>query len=133
MNEAYRAPAVTETTEFPLAQDAYKPAKHERLKKLTNKVNKSDLLLKEILNAITTALASSKSHEHLLKAQYGNNVAIKAYWKRCGYEEQNPRGAIGKDPDTIRYQFEDVATYQVKCDKPLKPVRTKEFISNLFN
>ena len=123
MNTVHRSTQVEETTEIPLPADTYKPAQHDRVKNLNKKVNESDLLLKEILNSITTALGSTESHEHLHTAQYGNNVAIKAYWKRCGYEEQSPRGAVGKDPDTIRYQFEDVATYQVKCDKPLKPVK----------
>lgn len=122
MNTVHRSTQVEETTEIPLPADTYKPAQHDRVKNLNKKVNESDLLLKEILNSITTALGSTESHEHLHTAQYGNNVAIKAYWKRCGYEEQSPRGAVGKDPDTIRYQFEDVATYQVKCDKPLKPL-----------
>lgn len=102
--------------------DSYKQENAEHKKRLDEKVRKSDHLLRDILNSISSTLASSEANKHLATAQYGNDVAIKAYWKRCGYEEQGPRGAVGIDSDCIKFQFEDVATYQIKCEKPLKPV-----------
>lgn len=122
LNFADRAESINESTVFAEHKDSYKGSVESEKQNLSRKVKASDHLLRNILNSIVTGLGSVEECGHLRTAQYGNDVEIKAYWKRCGYGEQMPRGAIGIDPDTIRYQFEDVATYQIKCDKPLKPL-----------
>ncbi len=103
-------------------EDTYIPDLNKHENNLNLIIDKSDALLRNIFNSITTTLATNESNNHLINAQYGNNVNIKAYWKRCGFEDIKPRGAVHPDTDTIRFQFEDIATYQIKCDKPLKPV-----------
>ena len=57
-----------------------------------------------------------------MNAQYGTNVAVKAYWKRCGFGPQKPKGLDFDDKDSIKFQFDDVASYQIKCDMPLAPI-----------
>jgi hypothetical protein len=109
----------------PKHPDSYQPEKIISEEKLNAKINKSDSLIKDILNTITTIL--STKYDHLSTAQYGQGVNIKSYWKRCGFKDQKPRGAILPDTDSIHFQFEDVATYQIKCDKPLKPVTKHNF------
>lgn len=122
INFVHRLPEVAETVTIPKHPESYVPEQEVKQADLERKLKSSNRLLKDVLNTISTALASEEFNEHLAEAQYGNNVAIKGYWKRCGYEEQRPRGAIGNDTDTIRFQYEDVATFQIKCDKPLRPV-----------
>ena len=121
-NFSDRSEEVDEDKVIPQHADAYKPVTEMNYRTLKRKVKASDNLLRDILNSVATNLAAMGGCEHLESAQYGNDVAIKAYWKRCGYEEQKPRGAFGIDSDTISYQYDDVATYQIKCDRPLKPV-----------
>lgn len=128
-NFAHRFPEVEEHVTIPKHPESYVPEQEANKVELERKLKHSNRLLKDILNTISTSLASEEANQHLAEAQYGNNVAIKGYWKRCGYEEQRPRGAIGNDTDTIRFQYEDVATFQIKCDKPLKPV-SLSFIAN---
>lgn len=82
----------------------------------------SNCLIKDILNSITSILSISILDSHLANALYGNDVSIKAYWKRCGYKNQFLRGCVNPDNDAIRFQFDDIAVYQIKTDKPLKPV-----------
>ena len=108
--------------EPPIHPDAYKSDILEKEKLLNEREKHSNKLIQNIFENITTILSTNNSNEHLFNAQYGNNVNIKSYWKRCGFKEQNPRGAVQPDPDVIRFQFEDTATYQIKCEKPLKPV-----------
>ena len=90
---------------------------------------RSDMLIKKLFSNISSVLATKPENEHLAGAQYGEDVNIRAYWKRCGFDKVRPRGAVFPDTDVIRFQFEDKAAYQIKCDKPLKPVRN----SNLPN
>jgi len=107
----------------PLAHpESYKPDVLENEKLANEKEKHSNKLIQNIFEKITSILSINNSNEHLFNAQYGNNVNVKSYWKRCGFEEQSPRGAVHPDPDVIRFQFQDTATYQIKCDKPLKPV-----------
>lgn len=122
MNFADRDVEFSEITEIPNHPDSYEPEGYRREKNLNLKIKKSDHLIRDILNSMTLTLASVDSNKHLIDAQYGNDVAIKAYWKRCGYKEQRPRGTLATDNDVIRYQYDDIATYQIKCDRPLKPL-----------
>ena len=113
---------IEENNQIPSHPDSYVPEVLEKEKRLNSIVENSDTLIKDIFNTISSNLAATGEHSHLMNAQYGSNVDIKSYWKRCGFKEQSPRGAVHPDPDTIRFQFEDVATYQIKCDMPLKAV-----------
>ena len=131
-NSAERQGELLEKHQIPEHADSYQPEGKLREAKLKAKLSQSDSLLKDILNAVATILSTSELNQHLVGAQYGNNVNIKSYWKRCGYETQKPRGAVSPDPDTIRYQFDDVATFQIKCDKPLKPVRASAANNLIF-
>jgi len=88
-------------------------------KNLNVKLNASNQLIRDIFICLTSIL--SVNEDHLANAQYGTDVNVKSYWKRWGFKEQEPRGAIYPDPDTIRFQFDDVACYQIKCNIPLKP------------
>lgn len=109
--------------------DTYVPKRVQKEANLNHKLTKSNQLIKDILDTLTSALSTSE--DHLTNAQYGVNVNIKSYWKRCGFKEQKPRGAVYPDPDTIRFQFEDIASYQIKCNKPLRPVRINHnFVTN---
>ncbi len=117
-----RIEELDETRNIAVDSDKYRGESEIDKELLRKKVKISNHLLRGVLNTVSTGLGSVEAFGHLRKAQYANDVDIKAYWKRCGYEEQRPRGAIGIDSDTIRYQFEDVATFQIKCDMPLKPV-----------
>jgi hypothetical protein len=121
INLVHRLPEIAEIVTPPSPPDSYLPQQEIQKADLERKLKSSNRLLKDILNIICVSLASTEVNQHLVEAQYGNDVAIKGYWKRCGYKEQKPRGAIGADTDTIRFQYEDVATFQIKCDKPLKP------------
>lgn len=112
----------TDSSKIPEHPDSYKPEVIEKEKKVEKIHKTSNLLLKDVLNSISSILSSEETNEHLLKAQYGVDVNIKSYWKRCGFESQKPRGAVLPDPDVIRFQFDDIASYQIKCNKPLKPV-----------
>jgi hypothetical protein len=101
---------------------AYKPDVIEKENLEKQKYDKSNTMIKNILNTCTSILATNESNKHLLNAQYGSNVNIKAYWKRCGFEGQSPRGAEKINKDVIKFQYDDVASYQIKCDMPLAPV-----------
>jgi hypothetical protein len=85
---------------------------------------KNNSLTNDIFNTISTYLVSidSAKYSHLCNAQYGRNVPIEAYWKRCGYKETKARGCVPPDDDVVRFQYRDKALYQIKTDMPLKPV-----------
>lgn len=100
----------------------YKPKVLEFEKRVKMAEEKSDALIRDIFDSVTTILASQPEFAYLKEAQYGKNVNIQAYWKRCGYKSVKPRGAVYPDGDTIRYQFRDKASYQIKLANPLKPV-----------
>ena len=117
---------IKEQHEPPVHPDAYIPEYVKNEKNLNVKLNASNQLIRDIFNCLTSIL--SVNEDHLANAQYGTDVNVKSYWKRCGFKEQKPRGAIYPDPDTIRFQFEDVACYQIKCNKPLKPVIILTFL-----
>jgi hypothetical protein len=106
----------------PTSKDAFKLETLEKEQRVEAAYEKSNLLIKDIFNTITSMLAAQKSNDHLVNAYYGSNVNIISYWKRCGFKEHSPRGATWPDPDVIRFQFDDVASYQIKSEKPLKPV-----------
>lgn len=113
---------LNEQYEAPIHQDAYRPKVLEREKNEGKAILSSNSLIKDILDRITSILSIESSGSYLLNAQYATDVSIKAYWKRCGYEEQKPRGATNPDSDVIRFQFDDIAAYQIKTDKPLRPI-----------
>lgn len=103
-------------------QNTYQ-AESQELQKRINKVEaSSNQLIRKVFSGISAVLASQPENRHLEEAQYGTDVTIRAYWKRCGFNEIKPRGAVYPDPDTIRFQFEDKAVFQIKCDMPLKPI-----------
>jgi hypothetical protein len=106
-------------------KDSYKPDSIKFEETLKSIKEKNNLLTNNIFNAISAYLAGTQQekYSHFNGAQYGRNVNIEAYWKRCGYKETNARGCIKPDDDTIRYQFKDKALYQIKTDMPLRPVR----------
>ena len=107
----------------PLHTDTYKPDVLELEKNNNDQIEEGNLIIKTIMNTCVSILSTSKSNDHLLKAQYGSNVNVKAYWKRCGFKEQNPRGTDKNNKDLISFQYNDIAAYQIKCDMPLRPVR----------
>jgi hypothetical protein len=116
-------------------KDSYKPESIEREKHVERVHKKSNQLIKNVFDSLTSVLAAATTakNEHLLNAQYGTNVDIKSYWKRAGYGQEKPRGAVHPDPDNLRYQFNDVASYQIKCHNPLKPVSLNFFSNGLDN
>lgn len=114
-----------DTHEIPPHPDTYKPEVFENEKELKEKFDKGNSTIKIIMNTCTSILATNESNKHLLNAQYGSNINIKAYWKRCGFKEQSARGADKKNKDVISFQYDDEASYQIKCDMPLLPVRFK--------
>lgn len=118
--------------EPPESPETYKPDIIEKEKRANEAYLKSNSLIKDIFDTTTSILSVSESNKHLLYAQYGNNVSIKSYWKRCGFEPQKPRGAVIPDLDNIRFQYDDVASYQIKTDKPLRPVSIKHFIKLIY-
>jgi hypothetical protein len=122
-----------ETVEAPTHPDKYVPKSETRDKQTEHAHKVSNQMIKTIFDSITSVLSVNESHEHLMHAQHGNNVDIKAYWMRNGFKEVNPRGAVHPDPDTIRFQFNDVASYQIKCENPLKPVIIKKNKSYLIS
>jgi hypothetical protein len=107
-------------------KENYSDLKHPSIReneiKNENNLEDSNSLIKDILDSITTLLSVHIPDSHLSSALYGNNVNIKAYWKRCGYKNHSLRGCVNPDNDVIRFQFDDIATYQIKTNKPLKPV-----------
>ncbi|CAF0943793.1 unnamed protein product [Brachionus calyciflorus] len=105
---------------IPQHNDTFRPECIEKQKKLDRDVAFSNLLIRDIFNFISSVLSSQNSN--LINAQYGFDVNIKSYWKRCGFKEERPRGAVYPDTDVIRFQFDDIASYQIKMDKPLKPL-----------
>jgi hypothetical protein len=114
---------IEENYAIPIQSNSYKSLDYRE-----NEINEKDLkdsnsLIKEILNSITSLLSINIFGNHLSNALYGNDVNIKAYWKRCGYKNQSLRGCVYPDNDVIRFQFDDIAVYQIKIDKPLKPVK----------
>jgi hypothetical protein len=116
----------------PVHYQTYVP-KVQQLEKSRNDIlTNSNILIHEIINTISTILCASKTFEHLSNAQYSNDVDIKAFWKRCGFIQQKPRGAVYPDNDVIRFQFDDKASYQIKTDKPLKPVFIILFILSVY-
>lgn len=106
----------------PVHPDTYKPEFLEKRAKVEHDHKFSNLLTRDIFDFVTSALCSQESNSHLLEAQYGVDVDIKSYWKRSGFANEKPRGAVNPDPDTIRFQYEDIASYQIKCDQPLRPL-----------
>jgi hypothetical protein len=121
LNASYKHELIAEPKP-PMPKDAYKLEVLEKEQRIESAHEKSNMLIKDIMNVITSMLATQKSSEHLVNAYYDSNVNIMSYWKRCGFKEHSPRGAVWPDRDVIRFQFEDVASYQIKSDKPLKPV-----------
>ncbi len=128
LNLTHRHDQIKEQHEPPVHPDTYIPECVKNENNLKVKLNASNQLIRDIFNCLTSIL--SVNEEHLANAQYGTDVNVKSYWKRCGFKEQKPRGAVNPDPDTIRFQFEDVACYQIKCEKPLKPVIILNFTCN---
>lgn len=106
----------------PIHEDTYRPEVLEKRAKVERDHKFSNLLIRDILNFITSALSTQDSNSHLLEAQYGVDVDIKSYWKRSGFLNEKPRGAVYPDRDTIRFQYEDIASYQIKSSQPLKPL-----------
>ena len=111
-----------DTHEVPVHPDAYKPEVLEKEKIANEKYDEVNSIIKIIMNTCSSILSTNESNKHLLNAQYGSNVNIKAYWKRCGFKEQSPRGTDKKNKDIISFQYDDVASYQIKCDMPLSRV-----------
>lgn len=112
---------------IPKHPDTFKPESVE-LKQRNRKIElTSDALIKRLFTSMSNLLATRIENGHLVDAQYGNDVNIRAYWKRCGFEKVRPRGALPPDPDCIRFQFDDKAAFQIKCDKPLMPVSISFF------
>lgn len=125
-----RADQIESTPTKPKHPDSYKPPVIEKEKEMERIQFKTDDLIKSVFDSITSGLAGgtkNASHDHLVGAQYGANVNIRAYWKRAGFEKEKPRGAVHPDPDTIRFQYDDVAAYQIKSDNPLRPVDIFQF------
>ncbi|RNA28306.1 vegetative incompatibility WD repeat [Brachionus plicatilis] len=106
----------------PVHEDTYRPEVVEKRAQVDREHKFSNLLIRDILNFMTSALGTQDSNWHLLNAQYGVDVDIKSYWKRSGFASEKPRGAVYPDTDTIRFQYEDIASYQIKCSKPLRPL-----------
>lgn len=125
LNLAQRNDSIFDKHEAPKHPESYTPQNSIDEQNLNAKINKSNLLIKDILTSLTSIL--SVNEPHLLNAQYGTDINVKSYWKRCGFKEQKPRGAVYPDSDTIRFQFDDIASYQIKCDNPLKPVNISNF------
>lgn len=118
-----QAPELREVVEDELIHpDAYRPESVEIEKRNEQIEKESNELIRRVFSSISTVLASRGENKHLSEAQYGENVDVRAYWKRCGFGESKPRGAISPDTDVIRFQFEDKAAFQIKCDMPLAPV-----------
>lgn len=84
--------------------------------------NYTNEFVTDLFNSIINVLSTEDEYSHLKKAMYGYNVDIQGYWKRCGFRECRPRGAVKPDEDTIRFQFRDKAILQLKNDMPLGPV-----------
>jgi hypothetical protein len=103
-------------------KEAFKPNSLEFEKSIQLKEERSSEFINDLLNTIISILSTNNQYSHLKNAYYGRNVDIQAYWKRCGYTETKPRGAVNPDRDVIRYQFRDKALLQIKCDMPIKPV-----------
>lgn len=101
-------------------KENYTPRSIQFKNELKNLTKKNQELSNDILNSIISILASQ--NETLRNAHYGQNVSVQGYWMRCGYKETKARGAVYPDPDTIRFQFNDKALYQVKTDLPLRPL-----------
>lgn len=108
--------------QVPVHEDTYMPEVLEKRAQNERDLKFSNLLIRDILNFATSALSTSDSNSHLINAQYACDVNIKSYWKRCGFKDEKPRGAVSPDPDVIRFQFDDIASYQIKSDKPLRPL-----------
>lgn len=117
-----RVSELEDVAQVPSHEESFKPEIIEKQKRLETKNRSSNLLLKDVLSSLTSILSANEANDHLLKAQYGVDVNIKSYWKRCGFEAERPRGAVNPDQDVIRFQFDDIASFQIKCDKPLKPI-----------
>ena len=115
---------IEENPQPPVASDTYTPEQRAYEQQTEQIAKRSGTLLKSIVNTMTSILCERDEHAHLLDALYSTDVSIKAYWKRCGFDKCRPRGAVGLDTDVIRFQFDDVAAFQIKTDKPLKPVAT---------
>jgi hypothetical protein len=119
-------------------KEAYKSDQIEFEKTLKGNTERNDLLINDILTSIVTILSSSDQNLHLTNAYYGRHVDIQGYWKRCGFKESRPRGAVYPDEDVIRFQFRDKALLQIKCEMPIKPVNpyfsylNKTCLKNLF-
>ena len=106
----------------PTHPDTYKSSELMRDEENKRELKQSNLIIKSMLDSVTAILSAQSSHAHLLHAQYGTNVDIRGYWKRCGFKRAKARGGLYPDPDTIRFQFEDIAAYQIKCEHPLQPM-----------
>lgn len=89
LNLTYRHNQIEDQQEPPVHPDTYVPEDEIHEKRANAKLNASNQLIKNIFNCLTSIL--SISQEHLANAQYGTDVNIKSYWKRCGFKEQNPR------------------------------------------
>lgn len=120
--EKYSAPENAES----FNPDIYQMEKrHSQIEKSSNQ------LIQKLFFMLTTVLRSQNENRYLDEAKYGQNVDIRAYWKRCGFKNVTPRGAIAPDVDIIRFQFEDKAAFQIKCDMPLKPILDLKDVENL--
>jgi hypothetical protein len=119
-----KADEIPDVNEPPVHPDTYRPPSIETKKENDMALKLSNNMIKDIFNAITSTLSTQHTHEHLLHAQYGSDVDIRAYWMRAGFGEAKPRGAVFPDPDSIRFQFDDKASYQIKCKDPLRPVKS---------
>ena len=113
---------LSETQELTVHKDTYKPKVIEIEKEDNRELKQSNDIIKIIMNSCTSILSTQEANQHLLNAQYATNANIKAYWKRCGFENRATKGIDQKDKDVIGFQFDDVASYQIKCDMPLSPV-----------
>lgn len=115
-------PELPASHSVPQHPDSYRPESIETEKRNSQIEESSNQLIQKLFTSLSAALGSRDENKHLNEAQYGENVDIRAYWKRCGFKEANPRGAVYPDNDVIRFQFEDKAAFQIKCSMPLKPV-----------
>jgi hypothetical protein len=127
-----KASELAETVEPPTHPDTYVPVSEIKAKETERAHKVSNQMIKAIFDSITSVLSTNESHEHLLHAQHATNVDIRAYWMRSGFGEAKPRGAIFPDPDSIRFQFNDIASYQIKCENPIKPVLISDNSTALF-
>ena len=129
----FRQQEFEEVISIPEHPDKFRPDSVEREKLLAKKHELSNQLIKNLMDSLSSSLASRSVDDnddggftHLQNAQYGYDVDVKGYWKRCGFKSQKPRTSS----DVIRFQFEDVATFQLKTDRPLRPVTS--YILSLF-